>query len=55
MRRVDVAEQDHVWRLVIPAAQKANLRAEISLLGFNEFLLFPELETLAIHTREMFQ
>lgn len=51
----EVQEQDHVWRLVIPAAQKENLRAELRLLGFNEFLLFPELETLAMHTREMFQ
>ncbi len=51
----DVPNHDHVWRLVIPAAQKANLREELRLLGFNEFLLFPELETLAMHTREMFQ
>ena len=50
----DVPDQDHVWRLVIPAAHKANLRAELRLLGFNEFMLFPELETLALHTREMF-
>jgi len=51
----DVPDQDHVWRLVIPAGQKANLRAELRLLGFNEFLLFPDLETLAMHTREMFR
>jgi hypothetical protein len=51
----DVPGQDHVWRLVIPAGQKASLRAELRLLGFNEFLLFPELETLAMHTREMFR
>lgn len=51
----DVPGQEHVWRLVIPAAQKSNLRSELRLLGFNEFLLFPELETLALHTREMFR
>ena len=51
----DVADQEHVWRLVIPADQKQNVRAELRLLGFNEFLLFPELETLAMHTREMFR
>jgi hypothetical protein len=51
----DVGNRDHVWRLVIPAAQKENLRSELRLLGFNEFLLFPELETLAMHTREMFR
>lgn len=50
----DVPDGDHVWRLVIPAAQKTELRAELKLLGFNEFLLFPELETLAMYTREMF-
>ena len=51
----DVPDQDHVWRLVVPAAQKSNLHAELRLLGFNEFLLFPELETLAMHTRDMFR
>lgn len=51
----DVEDQQHVWRLVIPADQKANLRSELRLLGFTEFLLFPELETLAMHTREMFR
>lgn len=51
----DVPGQNHVWRLVIPAAQKVNLRSELRLLGFNKFMLFPDLETLALHTREMFQ
>lgn len=51
----DVAEKDHIWRLIVPTGQKENLRAELRLLGFNEFLLFPELETLALHTREIFQ
>ena len=51
----DVTDQTHVWRLVIPAVQKSRLQDELRLLGFNKFLLFPELETLALHTREMFQ
>jgi len=51
----DVSNKDHIWRLVIPADQKDNLRDELRLLGFNEFMLFPELETLAMHTREMFR
>ena len=51
----DVPEHDHVWRLVIPAIHKNDLRAELRLIGFNEFMLFPDLETLAMHTREMFR
>lgn len=51
----EVDDASHVWRLIIPAAQKANLRAELRLIGFNDFLLFPDLETLALHTRDMFQ
>lgn len=51
----EVGDKTHVWRLIIPAAQKANLRAELKLIGFNDFLLFPDLETLALHTRDMFQ
>lgn len=50
-----VGEARHVWRLVVPATHKAALRDELQLLGFNEFLLFPDLETLALHTRELFQ
>jgi len=57
-KRVGIEEVDdanHLWRLIIPAAQKLNLRAELRLIGFSDFLLFPDLETLALHTKEMFQ
>lgn len=50
-----VGDTDHIWRFIVPANQKADLRNELRLIGFNEFLLFPDLETLALHTREMFQ
>lgn len=45
--------KNHVWRLKIPAENKADLREELKLLGFNEFMLFPDLETLALHTKEL--
>lgn len=51
----DVADRSHVWRLIVPAAEKAALRHELKLLGFNEFMLFPDLETLAIHTQDLLQ
>jgi hypothetical protein len=51
----EVGDKKHVWRLIIPAAEKAALRKELKLLGFNEFMLFPDLETLAIHTQDLLQ
>ncbi len=51
----DVGDKNHVWRLVIRAADKASLRQELKLLGFNEFMLFPDLETLSVHTQDLLQ
>ena len=50
-----VGDSSHVWRFMIPAEYKDNLRRELRLVGFNEFLLFPDLETLALHTQELLQ
>jgi hypothetical protein len=42
-----VEDAQHVWRMIIPAAAKAKLRIELSLLGINEYLLFPDLDRVA--------
>lgn len=41
------AARDHVWRYIIPAAEKGHVLQELQLLGFGRFQLFPELESLA--------
>ena len=50
-----VQDGEHVWRLLIAPDAKASLRSELKLLGFNEFMLFPDLERLAIHAEELLQ
>ena len=42
-----------VWRFLVSADKKLILREELKLLGFNEFMLFPDLERLAIFTEEL--
>ena len=51
----DVADGDSVWRLIIPAAKKAELRGDLRLMGFNEFMLFPDLERVSLHTKELLE
>ena len=48
----DVSDQSHVWRFIVPANAKESLQAELKLIGFNELMLFPDLERVALHTRE---
>jgi len=49
----EVKDSSHIWRLVIPDDAKENIREELKIVGFNEFMLFPDLETLAVHTKEL--
>ena len=49
------ASQGHVWKIIIPGDAKLEIQRELAILGFNEFLLFPELETLASQTRRLFK
>lgn len=42
-----VADQQHIWRIIIPAAAKSDLREELTLLGINEHSLFPDLDRVA--------
>lgn len=43
----DGARQDHIWRYIIPATEKASILNELSIIGVNRFYLFPELESIA--------
>jgi len=47
--------QNHIWKLVVPAASKALLRSELTLLGITEHSLFPDLDRVAVLAREMIQ
>jgi hypothetical protein len=41
------AARDHVWRYVIPAAVKIQIRQDLKVLGFTRFHLFPELASIS--------
>lgn len=43
----EVEDGKHIWRMIIPSAFKKSLRAELSLLGINEYSLFPDLDRVA--------
>ncbi|TPK64309.1 FRG domain-containing protein [Mesorhizobium sp. B2-4-15] len=43
-----VGDQSHIWRLVIPAAERSNMREELKLLGISEHSLFPDLDRVAL-------
>ena len=49
------AKHGHVWKIIIPVNAKLAISRGLDILGFNEFLLFPELETLAGQTRGLFK
>jgi len=43
----DATARDHVWRYIIPAFAKAQMKRDLKLLGFTRFHLFPELDSIA--------
>jgi hypothetical protein len=49
----EVADSQHIWRMIIPAAAKPELRTELALLGISEFALFPDLDRVAGVAREL--
>lgn len=49
----EVGDSKHIWRMVIPAAAKENLRTELSMLGINEHILFPDLDRVADVARSL--
>lgn len=51
----EIQDGSHIWRFIVPAAAKTRLREDLRIMGFNEFLLFPDLERLALYTKELLQ
>lgn len=48
-----IATGDHIWRLIIPAAAKKQLREELAYLSFTKLTLFPELSNVAVTAKEL--
>jgi hypothetical protein len=46
-----VGDGSHIWRMIIPAGSKAALRAELTLLGITDEILFPDLDRVAAAAR----
>jgi hypothetical protein len=49
----DVGDQSHIWRVVIPARSKNKIRKEFEAVNINRLSLFPELDEVAMHAREI--
>jgi hypothetical protein len=49
----DVGAGNHVWRFIIPAAAKPVFNEELKLLRFTELTLFPDLDRVALVTKEL--
>ena len=41
------AERDYIWRYIIPPEAKEEVQRQLRMLGYNKFMLFPELESLS--------
>ncbi len=48
----DVGNGSHCRKYLIPHDAKKNIREELSILGVNKFLLFPEMESISVTLRE---
>ena len=48
----EVDDGQHIWRFIVSVNSKENFRKELKLLGFNDLMLFPDLERVALHTKE---
>ena len=51
----EIEDSSHVWRFIIPSDAKDSLRQDLRMIGFNEFMLFPDLERVALHTKELLE
>lgn len=47
----DIGNKKHVLKYTIPAAAKAKIQADLRLLGFTKFQVFPELASIGEHIR----
>jgi hypothetical protein len=48
-----VADSKHVWRLIVPAEEKARIKEELALLRYTRLTLFPELDSVADEAKEV--
>ena len=49
---LDEGNRDHLWRYIIPAAAKPDIRRELAYLNIGKLALFPELTNVALHAVE---
>jgi hypothetical protein len=48
-----IGEQKHVWRTVVPRGAKEKIRKELAAFNVNRLSLFPELDQVAAHAKEL--
>ena len=46
-------DRSHIWRFIIPAAQKARIQAQLRRIGVTRRALFPELDNVALVARDI--
>lgn len=46
---------DHLWRFIIPAKDKAEIRKQLAYLRFTKLTLFPELGNVAVTAKEILE
>lgn len=49
----ELGDGRHIWRYIIPSRAKRRIRAELERLHITRLTLFPELESVGIHTKEI--
>jgi FRG domain len=47
----DIGDTRHIWKYVVPADAKKELRAELRLIGMTPLAVFPELDSVALGAR----
>jgi hypothetical protein len=50
---LDERSPDALWRYIIPAAAKSEIRRELALLNVGKLALFPELTNVALHAVDL--
>ncbi len=50
-----VSPTDHLWRYIIPAGVKAEVRKQLTYLRFTKLTLFPELANVALTAKEILE
>jgi hypothetical protein len=47
----EIGDKSHIWRYIIPAKAKKQIRKELEVLSFGKFQLFPELDKIGENLR----